>query len=132
MTRNLEAFGEFLADRSRMPFAWGRHANDCVASILAGIAAQTGRNVLPHVTWTTRRGAARVIDRLGGLEHALDVRLTPIAPAMAQRGDVAGVPDDLFGVRLLFVEGATLVGPGLRGAKRLPRSSMTKAWSIDV
>jgi hypothetical protein len=132
MARDVEAFGEFLADRSRMPFAWGRSANDCVGFILAGIAAQTGKDVLPRITWTTERGAARVHRRLGGLEHAIDVRLTPIAPAMAQRGDVAGIVDDQFGVSLLFVEGATLVGPGPRGTKRLPRSSMTKAWSIDV
>lgn len=132
MTRDLHAFAAFLAERGPMPFDWGRSANDCVAFILAGIEAQTGRDMLPGVTWTTERGAARVIRRLGGLEHAFDVRLRPIVPAMAQRGDVAGVVDDRFGVSLLFVEGATLAGPGARGTKRLPRTAMIRAWSIDV
>lgn len=130
--RDLDAFSGFIAGRSTVPFAWGRRANDCVGFILAGIIAQSRRDMLPGITWTTERGAARVIRRLGGLEHALDVRLRPIAPAHAQRGDVAGVIDARFGVSLLFVEGTTLAGPGARGIKRLPRSAMLKAWSIDV
>ncbi|WP_230630707.1 DUF6950 family protein [Sphingomonas sp. Leaf37] len=132
MARDIDAFAGFIAGRSAMPFAWGRKANDCVGFILAGIMAQTGQDPLPDVTWTTERGAARVIRQLGGLETALDQRLRPILPALAQRGDVAGVFDHRFGVSLLFVEGLSLVGPGGRGLKRLPRSTMTKAWSIDV
>lgn len=132
MARDVEALAGFLAGRGRLPFAWGREENDCVGFVLAGILAMTGHDPLPGVTWTTERGAARVIRRLGGLEAALDARLMPIAPALAARGDVAGVDDERFGVSLLLVEGATLVGPGARGCKRLPRAAMTKAWSIDV
>lgn len=132
MARDLHAFAGFLAERGPMPFTWGRSANDCVGFILAGILAQTKRDMLPGVTWTTELGARRIARRLGGLEHALDVRLRSIAPAMAQRGDIAGVVDPRFGVSLLFVEGVTLAGPGVRGTKRLPRTAMIKAWSIDV
>jgi hypothetical protein len=132
MAVDREALAGFLAGRLAMPFAWGREANDCVGFVLAAIEALSGHDVLPGVTWTTERGAARVIRRLGGLERAVDARLRPIAPAAALRGDVAAIADERFGVSLLIVEGSSLVGPGGRGLKRLPRSAMTKAWSIDV
>jgi hypothetical protein len=51
---------------------------------------------------------------------------------MAQRGDIAAVPDPVLGISLMVLEGATLAGPGARGIKRLPRSAMIAAWSIDL
>ncbi|MEO0872087.1 MAG: hypothetical protein AAFY19_09045, partial [Pseudomonadota bacterium] len=66
---------------------------------------------------------------LGGLRAVMNARLNRISPAMAQRGDIAGLPDAAFGVRLMVVEGATLVGPSKTGLKRLPRSAMRAAWS---
>ncbi|MBB4152897.1 hypothetical protein GGQ80_000785 [Sphingomonas jinjuensis] len=130
MIRDLDALGRLLAARLAVPFAWGRDANDCVGLVLAAIAAQTGRDALPGVAWASEREAAVVIGRLGGLERALDERLRRIAPALAARGDVAGIADARFGVSLMLVEGATLVGPGPRGLKRLPRSAAIAAWSI--
>jgi hypothetical protein len=132
IARDPEALIAFLEERQATPFAWGRTANDCVGFALEAVRRQTGRRLLPGVHWTTKRGADRVIRRLGGLEAAVDARLPSIAPAMAQRGDVAAVADDRFGVALVIVEGATLVGPGTRGTRRLPRAAMIKAWSIDV
>ena len=58
----------------------------------------------------------------------MDRRLRRVPPALAQRGDIAGVPDPLFGVRLMVVDGVTLVGPGARGLERQPRSAMVIAW----
>jgi len=130
--RDLVAFYALLEERGRRPFAWGREATDCVALVLAAIAAQTGRDALPGVIWASEAEAERVIADLGGLEAAMDERLRTIAPAHAQRGDVAGVPDARFGVSLMLVEGAALVGPGARGLLRLPRVAMIRAWSVDV
>jgi hypothetical protein len=129
--RDRDALLRFLAERTAMPFAWGRDANDCAGFVLAAIEAQTGRDMLPGISWSSELGAARVIKRVGGLEHAFDQRFRPVAPALAQRGDVAGIADDRFGVSVLIVEGPTLVGPGERGLKRLQRADMIKAWSID-
>jgi hypothetical protein len=93
--------------------------------------AQTGRDLLAGVPgWRSRKQARAIAEAEGGLEAALDARLPRIAPALAQRGDIAALPDPLFGLRLMVIEGATLVGPGARGLERLPRREMTLAWSV--
>lgn len=130
--RDYGALHRVLAERAATPFAWGRrNGNDCVAHMLAAIEAQTGRDILPDHDWATQRGARRVINAVGGLEHALDVRLRRIPPALAQRGDVAAVPDEAFGITVLIVMGSMLVGPGELRQMQLPRSSMMIAWSAD-
>ena len=103
---------------------------DCVSFALGGVLAQTGIDHLADLPgWSTKAEALAVARELGGLTTALDARLVPIAPALAQRGDVAGLADRAFGVRLMIVEGATLVGPGAKRQERLPRSAMVRAWS---
>jgi len=114
-----------------MPFAWGRNRNDCVSYAFGAVEAQTRADRLGRLNWAGEASAAAQIKRLGGLEAAVDRLLAPIPPALACRGDVAGVFDARFGVSLMVVEGATLVGPGETGEKRLPRSAMIRAWSAD-
>lgn len=129
MARDLNALLGFIAERAPMPHEWGSSRNDCVAYMAGAVKAQTGRDCLEGLSWSSEIGARRVLRRLGGLEAAMDARFVRIAPAMAQRGDIAGIPDELLGVRIMIVEGATLVGPGARGEKRNPRAAMTIAWS---
>lgn len=132
MTRNHAALIALLELRRARGFSW-RRGRDCVSFAAACSKAQGGVDFLDGIPrWKNRRQALAVADEVGGLSSALDQRLRRIAPAMAMRGDIAGLPDDLFGVRLMVVEGETLVGPGERGLERLPRSAMTMAWSIDL
>lgn len=128
--RDHEAMFAEIERRSRLPFSWREH-NDCAKFAAAIVRAQTGKRPLKELRWASPAGAKRVLDRLGGMEAALDARLTPIAPAAAKRGDVAGVDDATFGLRLMIVEGDTLVGPGRRGLKREPRAAMIAAWSAE-
>lgn len=127
--RDHHAVTALLADRSRMPFDW-QH-NDCVRFAKAIVEAQTGQHIALPASWTTARGAARVLKRLGGLEAAVDGLLPRVAPAMAMRGDIAGVADDQFGIRLMVVEGDLLAGPGPNGIRRVPRREMIMAWSAE-
>lgn len=129
--RDFETLHRYLAARTAQPFAWGREANDCVSFALGAVEVLTGRAIRGQLpSWTTERGALRALARLGGLAAAVDTVLTPIAPAMAQRGDVAMAENPQTGAQALFVvEGATLVGPDASGARRLPRARMAKAWS---
>lgn len=132
MAPDYEALIGYLAERRTMAFAWGRAANDCVSYSAGALLALTGRDVLdglPH--WSTELGAMRAVRRFGGLAAAVTGKLTPIAPALAHRGDVAGVPDEALpgGIRLMIVEGAILSGPGDRGAVFCPRAAITCAWS---
>lgn len=131
LSRDFEALGRYLDERAAMSFAWGSAANDCVSFYAGAARAMTGVNLLHGLSWTTERGAARVIGRLGGFEAAIGTRMAPCAPAFAQRGDAAGVKDDRFGILLMLVEGDMLVGPG--GGCRLiraPRSAMIRAWTL--
>jgi len=129
MVRDYEALHAYAASHMRTPFAWGEH--DCVLFAAGAVQAQTGLDRLAGYRgrWTSARGAARVLASLGGLQAAVDSVLTPIAPAMAQRGDVAGWLDQDGRLQLAIVEGDAVMGPGLAGLERLPRSVMIRAWS---
>lgn len=131
MHRDFEALQRYLDARATMPFAWGSRANDCISFYAGAARAMTGARLISGLRWTTERGAARVINRLGGIEAAIDARMTPCPPAFAQRGDAAGVADDRFGLLLMLVEGDMLVGPGNgRRLMRAPRSAMVRAWTL--
>ena len=130
MSRNVAALIAVIEARSVRRFAW-RRGRDCVGFVAACVEAQTGTDPLADLpTWRTRREALAVAEGEGGLQAAVDRRFVRLPPAMAQRGDIAGVPDELFGVRLMVVEGDTLVGPGERGLQRVRRTEMTMAWSV--
>jgi hypothetical protein len=103
----------------------------CVSFALACAHAQTGVDHLADLPdWKNRAQALKVARSLGGLIAALDARFDRVPAALATRGDIAGLPDAAFGVRLMVVEGATLVGPGETGVERLWRNEMTMAWSV--
>lgn len=128
MSRDYPALLALLERRRARRFSW--RSQDCVRFAAAAIKAQTGRDPLKGLPrWRSRREALALARAEGGLEAAVDKRLTRVAPARAQRGDIAGVPDPIFGVRLMVIEGATLVGPGALGLERQPRSAMVMAWS---
>lgn len=126
--RDVSALLALIEARREWEHKWVR-GRDCVSFALACIEAQTGVDLLADIPgWSDRREALTIAKGLGGLRSALDARMQSIAPALASRGDVAALADRTFGVRLMIVEGATLVGPGKRGQERLPRSAMTCAW----
>ena len=117
----------WIERRGARRFSW--RGGDCVSFALGGVKAQTGVDLLADIPrWRSQRQAARVVDTVGGLAEALDLRMDRVPTALAKRGDVAGIPDATFGVRLMLVEGRTLVGPGDSGLVRLDRSAMTIAW----
>lgn len=114
-----------------MPFAWGSDQNDCVSFAAAAVQAVTGRRIdFNGSHWSTGRGAARVLKRLGGLEAAVDRHLTRVAAPFAQRGDIAAIEGE-HGLLLTIVEGDTLAGPGPSGVMRLPRTAAVIAWSAE-
>lgn len=130
MARDYGAWLDYFERRSRVPFAWTQ-PDDCVSVALGAVKALTGRDVLAELglAWTSLREAKAAIESVGGLETAFNAHFRRVAPAMAGRGDLAGVPDEVFGITILTVEGASLVGPGERGPIRLSRTAMTTAWS---
>ena len=127
--RDVLALHRFIDSRQNTPHEWGRAANDCVSFVLDAVKAQTGEARASKLDWHDERSGLRVIKREGGLEAAFDRYFQRIPPALAHRGDIAGVPDPGLGIHPMIVEGETLVGPADRGNLRLPRRAMTIAWS---
>jgi len=130
--RDLAALFAYIEARTATPFAWGRDANDCVSFAAQGVKAQTGHHRLGDLRWGSKAGALRLLARLGGLEAAIDARFSRLPPALAMRGDIAGIADDELGIRLMLVEGDMLVGPGALGLRRLKRPAMIAAWSATA
>lgn len=127
--RDLDALLEFIDSRQNVPHEWGRTKNDCVSYAFAAAKAQTGHDRATSVKWSDEKSGLRAIAKVGGLEAGFDRWFQRIIPSQAKRGDIAGVPDETFGIHPMIVEGETLVGPGDKGNKRVPRKAMTVAWS---
>lgn len=132
MERDIKALIAFIDSRQNTPHEWGRDKNDCVSFPLQAVKAQTGKNRATALKWTDEKSGLKAIRKAGGIEAGFDRYFQRISPAQAMRGDIAGVPDERFGIHPMIVEGEMLVGPSLRGNKRLPRKVMTMAWSATL
>lgn len=130
IVRDHDALLALIEQVAGKPFAWRDH--HCARFAARAVEAQTGRDPMAGIVCRSKRQAIVVLEQEGGLEAAVDRRLRRIAPALAARGDIAGVVDDEFGIRLMVVEGATLVGPGATGQRRAPRAAMIMAWSVEA
>lgn len=129
--RDPNALPAYLEEREGWAFGYGPQprTHECARFFAGGVAAVTGVDPLDRFSsqWTTRRGARRVLAKHGGMAKALGEVMTEIEPNLAQRGD-GGLTDDRT---LVLVEGDTVVGlDPERGYVRLPRSAMTRAWTI--
>lgn len=135
--RDHDALIAFLGERLTLPFGWrrGGAVQDCCSFAFDGAEAQTGRDVWAEERrrYSSARGATRVIHRYGSIRAIADARFQPVAPALAQRGDIALVDSGRRSGEdsLAIVEGETLAAPGVDGLVRLPRSAMKAAWNIE-
>lgn len=130
MARDAEALAPYLESRAHWTFGYGtgEREHDCVRFCDAGVAAVSGRHPLKSFsgTWTTERGAARVLARHGGMAQAVSTVMAEIPVTFAQRGDVGLTTENV----LVLVEGATVVGLTDTGYLRLPREALTQAWTV--
>ena len=132
MDRDVKALLAFIDSRQNTPREWGRDKNDCVAFVLQAVKAQTGKNRATALKWNDEKSGLKAIKKAGGIEAGFDRYFRRIEPAQAMRGDIAGVPDERLGIHPMIVEGEMLVGPSIKGNKRLKRSAMTMAWSATL
>jgi hypothetical protein len=90
-----EALARAIERHSLLPFEWG--VSDCFMMATDAAEAATGSPVLAEYRrYTTEVGAARVMRRAGveDVGNILALHLTPIAPALAQRGDLGVIERD--------------------------------------
>lgn len=134
--RDIPALIEMIEARTHTGFAW-RGGRDCVSFAAAAVTAQSGVDPRGNLRWNNKREAMAIIAAEGGLEAAFDRRFRRIPLALAMRGDIGAVTDAEFGIRLVVVEGAMILGVGGIGLERQPRQMMICAWdalsnAIDV
>lgn len=129
--RDIAALLAFINSRQTVPYAWGRNKNDCMSFMAGAVKALTGKDPARGLKWTSEKTGLALLEKLGGVEAALDARFERIPLAFAKRGDIAGVPDAKLGIHPMIVEGEMLVCPGERGNRRAKRKHMTIAWSAE-
>jgi hypothetical protein len=114
---------EYITRLLREPFSWG--SNDCVLFAAGWVKCKTGFDHLAdQPTWTSAKGAMRIVRDLGGLEKLMDDRFDRINLHMAKDGDLA-----LYKGALCIFTGPHIVGPGPDGLTFINRTEAECAWS---
>lgn len=112
------------------PFNWGTH--DCCTFAADCVQAMTGVDQMAGYRggYKTAVGAARKLAKAGGMVAAISAELgEPIAPALAQRGDVVCFSSplgDTCGVCL----GSTIAAAGLGGITHTAMVQAFQAWRV--
>lgn len=116
----------FLLERRDMPFEWGK--NDCCLFVADAVKAMCGYDYAASLRgYTTRFGAARRLYKAGGLSSIVDGLLTPINPALAQRGDVILCETD-EGMALGICIGSKFAAAGPNGVLFYSMMLAKKGW----
>ena len=135
-----EEFHEFLLSRASTPFTWGE--NDCALFAADGIEAMTGTDIASDFRgkYTDEASALEAIKTIAGGTTVEDAAaycaekhgLTEWKyPLMAQRGDLVVVDDDgRIGAGLVHLNGRHVVAPSDEGLKRIPITSIKRAWHV--
>lgn len=121
---------QIIAEAERKPFVWGEH--DCCLFAAAVVQELTGvdRAIGLRGTYDTAAKAKRVLKKRGGVRQiATDALGAPIAPLMAQRGDVVLISTN-HGEALGVCTGLVCVAPGDDGLVRIPITAAIAAWRV--
>lgn len=129
------ALSSFIESRRTQPFDWA--GNNCCFFACDWIAALTAidpaADLRPQVA--SAADAVRVLTEQGGVEQIAASRCQQygwpeVAPAFAQRGDIAMVSTD-HGPALGVVIGAKIAHPGPEGLTFLPLTAALRAWHVQ-
>lgn len=111
-------------------FVWGTH--DCCTFAADCVLAMTGVDQMAGYRggYKTALGAARKLANAGGMVAAISAELgEPIAPALAQRGDVVCFTSQL-GDTCGICLGSTIAAAGLTGLTQTSMTQAFKAWRV--
>lgn len=121
-----ERLSAYIASVMWRPFVWGSH--DCATFAAGAVQAVTGESVeIPK--YGTAIEAARLTDEFNLGERMTRLLGEPIAPAMAQRGDVL-----LFklesGLTCGVMTDVGIVAPGADHLLTVPLTAAIAAWKV--
>lgn len=122
---------DYLDARRDWAFGYGPEpkTHDCARFCGAGVKAVYGVDPIAAFSssWSTRRGARRVLAAHGGMAAAVSEVMTEIDVTMAKRGDVGMLENE----QLVLFTGEDLVGlADTIGHLPLPRSLAVRAWTV--
>lgn len=119
----------FVEARREMPFKWGE--NDCCSFAADAVLEMTGEDLMASLRgrYNSSFSAAVRIEREGGIEHYLDIRLPEMAPRLAHRGDLV-MFDAVEGPALGVVLGSHAAAAGPEGVTWIPMARWRKAWRV--
>lgn len=114
---------QYIQENMNRKFVWGQF--DCVLFAARWVQIDTGKDYLGIVEpWFSALGAARVLEKMGGMEAAVDKFLGRLPNAnFAIDGDVA-----FHNGTLWLYSGTHIVGPGLEGLVFVDRMVTKCAW----
>lgn len=118
-----------IALRLGARFVWGQ--NDCCLFACDAVLAVTGHDAGADLrgTYATAAGAARVLQRVGGVAGVAIQRAGPVVPvALAQPGDVGVCKQDNGHPALAVYGGTVWHAPGPLGLTAHHASKITRAW----
>lgn len=126
-----QRLADLIAARLRTPFEWG--PNDCASFAADAVAAVLCVDRLAELRGhrLNERQALRREREIGGIPAAiLRAGFVPIAPALAQRGDLVliGQHDDRPVLAVCNGEHALAPGPG--GLENAPMARAVAAWRV--
>lgn len=118
---------EFL--KSVGPFEWG--SNDCCMFAVNAVEAMTGiDHGKPYVGYKTALGAARRLEKFGGVEGIATIELgEPKSIKMAKRGDVVSVENGK-NIILGICVGVKIAAVSEDGLTFFSMSVAKNAWSV--
>ncbi len=121
-------FYDCLKEMAAQPWKWGQH--DCAIMAANVIMAMTGVDLAEKVRgkYKTKRGAAGLIARAGGLVGLIDCEI--INPTFAQRGDLCLI-DDHDGEAFGICVGKDVIQAAYDGGyHHKPMKSVVRSWAI--
>lgn len=122
-----ERLAEFFESRRKAAFSWGQ--NDCCLFAADAVLAVTGEDPAKgRRTYSTERGAARVIAKAGGMRDLVPYQDKPVG--FAQRGDVVLAEQDGRQTLGVVAGNGMYAAPGAEGIVFRPMSEAIAAFEI--
>ena len=128
-----QRLADLIVTRLHEPFAWG--TNDCASFAADAVAAVLCRDALAELRGqrANELQALRRARAIGGVPAAIErAGFKPIAPALAQRGDLVQICQGAHGRHpvLAVCNGDHALAPGPRGLENAPMARAVAAWRV--